>query len=354
MWAVDAGILDAMGRVGWVPVGWVPVLRRAGRRTNLALLTLLVGAFGTGWLAFATAAPVPATLVTTAHGLLGLAVVALVPWKATIVRRARTWRPMSLLLAVAIVACLVGGFVLVLAGPVELVGVTAVQLHVGGALVAVPLFVAHLVRYGRRQGPRRRDLGRRALLRTGGFAAATATGYVLLEAVGRWTGTAAAGRAPTGSHRIAPADVPATIWLLDRVPTLDPATHRVDVAGRSFTVADLAAAAEPVSARLDCTSGWYAEESWTATRLDRVLPATADAASIEVVSATGYSRYFPVSDAAGLWLATATGGVPLGPGRGAPVRLVAPGRRGFWWVKWVAAVRLSDRPAWTQPPFPLQ
>lgn len=331
-------------------------LRKAGRRTNLALLTLLLGAFGTGWLAFATAAPVPATLITTAHGLLGLGIVALVPWKATIVRRARTWRPMSMLLAIAIVACLVGGFVLVFAGPVDIAGVTAVQLHVGGALVAVPLFVAHLVRYGRRQGPRRRDLSRRSLLRTGGFAAATVTGYVLLEAVGRWTGSPAAGRAPTGSHRLAPADVPATIWLLDRVPFLDPATHRVDIAGRAFSIADLTAAAEPVVAVLDCTSGWYAEETWTATRLDRLLPPArlAAAASIEVVSVTGYSRLFPVSDAAGLWLATPADAQPLRPERGAPVRLVAPGRRGFWWVKWVAAVRLSDRPAWAQSPFPLQ
>ncbi len=336
-------------------MSWLPVLRRAGRRTNLALFVLLTGAFGTGWLAFATASPLPATLVTAAHGLLGIGVVALAPWKATIVRRARTWRPASLLLAAAVVACLAGGFVLVLAGPVDVAGLTAVQLHVGGALVATPLLVAHLARYRRRQGPRRRDLGRRALLRTGGFAAATVAGYLLLEGVGRWTGSAA-GRAPTGSHPVAPAAVPATSWLLDAVPALDAATHRVDVAGRPFAVADLAAAAEPLAARLDCTSGWYADETWTATRLDRLLPAAglAAAASIEVVSETGYTRLFPASDAARLWLATAAGGRSLRPGRGAPVRLVAPGRRGFWWVKWVAAVRLSDRPAWAQPPFPLQ
>jgi DMSO/TMAO reductase YedYZ molybdopterin-dependent catalytic subunit len=327
-------------------VTWLPALRRAGRRTNVALLFLLVGAFGTGWVAFATASAVPAWLVTTAHGLLGLGVVALVPWKAAIVRRARRWWPASRLLVAAVAACLAGGFVLVFAGPVEVAGLSAIQLHVGGALVAVPLFVAHLVRHGRRQSLRRRDLSRRALLRTGAFAAATGAGYVLLEGVGRWTGSASAGRLPTGSHLVGSA--PATIWLLDRVPVLDASTHRVDVAGRPFSVADLAALAEPVAARLDCTSGWYADETWRGARLDRVLPATA-AASIEVVSATGYSRLFPASDVSRLWLATTTD-----PGRGAPVRLVAPGRRGFWWVKWVASVQLTDRPWWTQPPFPLQ
>ena len=28
--------------------------------------------------------------------------------------------------------------------------------------------------------------------------------------------------------------------------------------------------------------------------------------------------------------------------------------RGFWWVKWVVAVEVSDAPPWLQPPSPLQ
>jgi DMSO/TMAO reductase YedYZ molybdopterin-dependent catalytic subunit len=47
------------------------------------------------------------------------------------------------------------------------------------------------------------------------------------------------------------------------------------------------------------------------------------------------------------------GGVPLTPAHGYPVRLVAPGRRGYWWVKWVDRVELSADPAWWQPPFPI-
>jgi len=31
-------------------------------------------------------------------------------------------------------------------------------------------------------------------------------------------------------------------------------------------------------------------------------------------------------------------------GHGAPVRLVAPGRRGFIWVKWVTRIELHDEP----------
>ena len=109
-------------------------------------------------------------------------------------------------------------------------------------------------------------------------------------------------------------------------------------------------------ARLDCTSGWYTEAEWTAVSLADLLPPEqlVAAASIEVVSMTGYRRRFPVDDAGSLYLATGYQGVPLRPAYGAPVRLVAPHRRGFWWVKWVASVELSDLPAWGQSPFPLQ
>jgi DMSO/TMAO reductase YedYZ molybdopterin-dependent catalytic subunit len=72
-----------------------------------------------------------------------------------------------------------------------------------------------------------------------------------------------------------------------------------------------------------------------------------------VRSATGYARRFDLASLPGLMLATHLDGAPLGPGNGAPVRLVASGRRGFWWVKWVTSVRPSDRPPWWQSPFPL-
>ena len=72
------------------------VFARAGRRTNLALLIVLAGAFLTGWLAFAAGTPVPSRLATVGHGLLGLGVVVLVPWKTVVVRRAPMLRLASL------------------------------------------------------------------------------------------------------------------------------------------------------------------------------------------------------------------------------------------------------------------
>ncbi|WP_413229304.1 molybdopterin-dependent oxidoreductase [Goekera deserti] len=67
----------------------------------------------------------------------------------------------------------------------------------------------------------------------------------------------------------------------------------------------------------------------------------------------GLRHRFPLDDLDRLLLATDAGDAPLAARHGAPVRLVAPGRRGFWWVKWVTSVELSDRPPWWQSPFPL-
>jgi hypothetical protein len=77
-----------------------------------------------------------------------------------------------------------------------------------------------------------------------------------------------------------------------------------------------------------------------------------DAQSLFVHSVTGCWIRFPVDEVVRLLLATAVGGQPLIPGHGFPVRLVAPGRRGFWWVKWVDRIELQSTPPWWQPAVP--
>lgn len=335
-------------------LGSISRVRRAGRRTNLALLVVLVGAAATGALAFAAGTPIPARLTTVIHGLFGFAVVLLVPWKTVIMRRAPALRIASLALVVLIIICIASGLFEVFVGYGVMWGLSPMQVHVGSAALAAPLFAWHVLRH-RRQRLRRIDLSRRTLLRTGALAVGVAGAYVTLEGIGRLAGSASASRIATGSHYVNPGAAPATMWLFDQVPAVE-ADHRIYVAGRELPVADLAARSRAVRARLDCTSGWYTDAEWTAISLAELIPPDqlGAAASIEVLSVTGYRRRFPADEASSVYLATGYQGEPLRPAYGAPVRLVAPHRRGFWWVKWVASVELSDLPAWRQSPFPLQ
>src|SRR5688572_25665389 len=77
----------------------------AGRRTNVALLLLLAAAFATGAAAYAVGTE-SNKWVTISHGVVGLALVALAPWKSLIARRGlRRRRPgfrLSVLLGAAV------------------------------------------------------------------------------------------------------------------------------------------------------------------------------------------------------------------------------------------------------------
>ncbi|MYF26233.1 MAG: molybdopterin-dependent oxidoreductase, partial [Acidimicrobiia bacterium] len=158
----------------------------------------------------------------------------------------------------------------------------------------------------------------------------------------------------TGSHERGsgnPAMMPVTQWFTDSVPSLD--RLQTEVAGRVLGPDDLSSLPmETVEATLDCTGGWYSTQQWAGVRLDRLL-GNVDGESIHVRSVTGYERRFPARDAGRIWLAFEVGGQPLSAGHGYPARIVAPDRRGFWWVKWVDSVTVSNTPAWLQPPFPL-
>jgi DMSO/TMAO reductase YedYZ molybdopterin-dependent catalytic subunit len=345
------------------------VRRRAGRRTNVALLVLLVLAFATGCVAFGTGTTTPARIVTALHGAAGMALVLLVPWKSIIVRRSRAFRSASwavtagLVLGVLVAVSLLAGVVHVLGGFRTYAGLTPMQVHVGAAALAAPLAVLHVLRHPQR--PRRTDLSRRTLLRALALGGGAAAAYVAVEGVARGLSLPGQDRRVTGSHEVGsdrPVAMPVTQWALDTVPEVDVATWRlsVGVAGRQVAELDrdalLAMATDEVQAVLDCTGGWYANQRWRGVRLDRLLPVSLppDARSLVVVSVTGYARRLPLRDVPFLLIATHVAGQPLSIGHGAPARLVAPGRRGFWWVKWLDRVIVDTGPWWRQPPFPLQ
>jgi hypothetical protein len=335
----------------------------AGRRTNLALLVLLGWALATGALAFAIGQGWN-RWISVAHGIGGLAVVLLAPWKSVVARRGlrrrRSGQAISIALAAVVTVALASGVGHATGLLRSVAGVTAMQMHVGAALASIPLAVWHVA--ARRVRPSRTDLSRRVLLRSAVLAAGSAAAYGAVAGVTALAGLPGRDRRFTGSYETGsgrPGAMPVTQWLNDAVPSVDGSTWRLATASTEAgpTLAELDRRRVPIRAVLDCTGGWFAEQVWEGVRLDRLLADdagdTSGLRSVVVTSVTGYSRRFPATDLSRLWLATRVGGRPLSPGHGFPARLVAPGRRGFWWVKWVVAVVPSSAPWWWQPPFPL-
>ena len=331
------------------------------RRTNLALLVALGIAFATGTGAVAAGTSSGRWVVLT-HGGAGIAVALLSPWKSRIIRRglkrARRGRWASLALASLVSVALTTGIGYATGLVLSIGGIPGMWLHIAAALAAAPIIIWHVaVRPAR---PQPTDLSRRALLRTGALAGTAAALYVTTNAAVRVAGLPGAERRFTGSYEMGsfdPDSMPNTIWLNDRRPEVDPDSWRLKVVDSvgdyELRLEDLVAEQQQVRALLDCTSGWFATQDWTGIPVSTLIRGTKEARSLRVTSLTGYWIRFPIADLDKLLLATAVGGAPLSPGHGYPARLVAPGRRGFWWVKWVDRLELQAAPAWWQPPFPL-
>lgn len=331
------------------------------RWTNQALLVLLGLAFVTGWVAFFYAtAPSRASLIL--HSVSGYAIIALTPWKAVIaahgIQRRRPGWWASLVFTLLVVASVLAGILhssglLVAVGPIS-----AMEVHVGGALVAIPFAAWHVI--ARRIPVRAVDLSRRSLLRAGALLTGAGLAYAAGEGAVRLLSLPGSLRRFTGSYEygsLQPAQLPVTQWIADPVPVVDAATWRLTVqagdAIRRWTYGELLAFDDRARATLDCTGGFYSTQDWSGVWLSRLLQG-GSAMSLRVRSLTGYERRFPMGDAGRLLVATRLGGMPLDPGHGFPVRLVAPDRRGFWWVKWVTAITIEELPSWWQLPFPIQ
>jgi DMSO/TMAO reductase YedYZ molybdopterin-dependent catalytic subunit len=328
--------------------------RQSGRRVDLALgLLLLVGVL-TGITANTIGVNWPLDLIQI-HAAAALAILLLTPWKVVIARRGlrktrRKWPTKGLSLALAFfVLVTIGSGLLHSTGRVEFVGpLTLMQIHVGSAVGAVAVLVTHFVQHAVR--PRRGDADRRALLRL------AALGGTAAVATAAWDTGAATGRRFTGS--VPKPELEVTAWINDGIQELDPTTWRLRVGPAVLDLdAVLALPHDTFDAVLDCTSGWYSSQQWQGIRLSALLSAAGVAPgawrSVEIRSATGFARWFGAATLDQVWLATHVGGFPLSYGHGFPARIVAPGRRGFWWVKWVTSIQPSDRPPWAQSFFPL-
>src|SRR5437660_2784861 len=264
------------------------------RWTNLALFVLLGLAFVTGWLAFFSTAASRGSLI--AHAASGYAIIALTPWKSVIASRAiQRRRPgwwASLLLTTLVLVSVLSGILhstglLIAAG-----AITAMEVHVGAALVAIPFAAWHII--ARRIPTRAVDLSRRSLLRAGALVAGAGLAYTAGEAAVRVFRLPGSERRFTGSYEfgsLQPAQLPATQWMFDAVPQIDPRTWRLAVhtgtVTRQWTYEELLAFDDRVRATLDCTGGFFSTQDWSGVWLSRLIADETAAASLHIRSATG-------------------------------------------------------------------
>ena len=71
-------------------------------------------------------------------------------------------------------------------------------------------------------------------------------------------------------------------------------------------------------------------------------------------SSTGYARRFSQEGAGDPLLALHVEDETLSDGHGFPLRLVVPGYRGYYGVKWATELGVSSDPAWLEAPLPVQ
>ena len=345
------------------------------RWVNLLLLALIAGEGVTGAIGLMSGNP-RSEFILQAHSILGYAILATLGWKVALAlsslskpSRGRP-RAMTLTLVAFFLAAMCIGLAWSVSGYWHWSGITGMSLHIYSGVVVLGLAAWHAWAYTSRfrvgYSKERRDA-----LRLGAVLAVGAVAWGATETLLRSTNAVGARRRFTGSYERGSMQgnrFPTTSWLNDAPTPIDSASYTLRIVGTdgaavNLTPGELAARlgedyVADMEATLDCTGGWYSRQVWSGATLDDIFRAAdldvSEASACVVTSVTGYSRRYPVNDFGRLLLATHVGNEPISHGHGAPMRLVAPNRRGYDWVKWVTEVRLTASPAWFQPWLPLQ
>lgn len=295
-----------------------------------------------------------------AHRIAGLTLVILLAFKLARVAPRLTNRtnwnratPVSIITLIAAAGAIATGALWVFGTDVRLTSWTLLSIHVGFGLALVPLVLLHL--RSRIRLPRRTAFdARRTTLQYATMLTLGLLAYRGQELVNHRFDTPGARRRFTGSqpHNGDGNDsFPVTAWVADDPDPIDPEAWTLIVRGAVTNPLDLDRQALDSDAErdvlLDCTSGWYTEQRWRGIAVGDLLDAAtveSTARYVRFVSVTGYRWTLPIEEARSALLATHVGGERLTHGHGAPLRLVAPGRRGFQWVKWIHRIDVRENP----------
>ena len=334
------------------------------RVVDWGLLGLLIAALLTGLSTLLTGRPEGRGLFIL-HSGIGIAILPFLLWKLRRVLprliRPSCWDKATMfsLFALGLVSLTIGtGMVWVLW--LQPTGwPSGMNLHVFFALALTLVVLIHTLT--RAKPLRVWDLrGRRVILRALGVGIFAGLSWGVQEGTSRWLGFPGSQRRFTGSReagRFTGNTFPVTNWMLDRPAPLSLNEWRLRVHGAVIRPLLLSYVQirelprEEIVAILDCTGGWYTEQRWQGLRVGWLLEQAGlrpEARFVRFLSITGYRWNLPLEEAREALLATHVGDEPLAHEHGAPMRLVAPGRRGFQWVKWVVEVEVLPSPDFGQ------
>ena len=335
---------------------------------NTLLLVLIAAELVSGFFGLVSSSPREWYFIV-AHRISGYGIIVILAWKGANVLFSLRWkrsaapRTASVVLMALLAVTLALGFAWSFVGPFGWAWFSGVSWHIYVGAALIPLLVWHAL-YHTRGFPIGFWADRRTFLRLAALAVAATAAWQAGELSAKAADLSGARRRFTGSHEarsFSGNSFPLTSWLNDSPARVDPAAWRLTVGGaveRELSIAydDLASEAE-TTATIDCTGGWYSTQVWrgvpVADLLARAGP-TGAASSVTFTSVTGYYRRFSMAEASGYILASHVGDETLSHGHGFPLRLVAPDKRGFEWVKWVVDVHVNTTPKWLQPPLPTQ
>jgi DMSO/TMAO reductase YedYZ molybdopterin-dependent catalytic subunit len=259
------------------------------------------------------------------------------------------------LLALLVVTLALGsGIWWVAGGELSLAGFNLLNWHIVLGFVLTAAIVVHM--FARAKRLRKRDIvGRRRVVRMGALLLGSVAIWPAQQLTDQALHLPGARQRFTGSREMgsyAGNVFPTTSWVADQPRPLDAQSWRLSLGGavttpRDFSYDELAAAGDVLEATLDCTGGFYSTQRWRGIRIGRLLDQAilhTDARYVSFISVTSYRWSLPLEEARGALLATHIGEEALSYEHGFPLRLVAPGRRGFEWVKWITHVEVRTEP----------